>query len=274
MKWALVVVATLLLTPVPAQAQRGGARSAKELIKEGERLYQQRKYLEAAAALEKANEMSPHPRLVYNIARAYDQAGRLREAMSYYQQYQSSPDGTDPLLLKRTALSLDRLRLQLEKEETTAAAAEAERRRLEEQAEEARRRAEAEREAARLAEEAHQLRLEAAHEEALVSRRRAQYTSFTLGGVALASAGVGTFFGLRANASRAEFDAATELEFKRGARDATRSNALLADIGFGVGLASAVAAVLLYPRQPVPRPGSARLTVAPHGAGAGVEVSF
>ena len=49
---------------------------------------------------------------------------------------------------------------------------------------------------------------------------------------------------------------------------------MVADIGFGVGLVSAVAAILLYPREPAPKPGKARLTSAPQGAGAGVEVSF
>ncbi|HSP79750.1 MAG TPA: hypothetical protein VLQ93_14555 [Myxococcaceae bacterium] len=274
MRLALVVLASLLLAPVPAQAGRGGARSAREFIREGERLYQQRKYEAAAAALVQANELSPHPRLIYNIARAYDQAGKVREAISYYQQYQSSPDGTDPLLLKRTALSLDRLQLQVRKEEAAAAAAEAERRRLEEEAEAARRKVEAEREAARLAEETNQLRLQAAYEDALASRRRAQLTAFTLGGVALVGAGAGTFFGLQASGSRARFDETTELEVKRQMRDDIRTQALLADIGFGVGLASAVAAVLLYPKGPLPEPGSARLTAAPRGAGAGLEVSF
>ncbi|MGZ3459320.1 MAG: hypothetical protein ACXU86_12555, partial [Archangium sp.] len=140
--------------------------------------------------------------------------------------------------------------------------------------EEAQRRAQAEQEAARRAEEAHQLSLKAAYEDSLASRRRMQVTSVALGGVALVGAGVGTVFGLKARGARADFDTATELDTKLAARTATRSNALLADIGFGVGLASAAAAVLLYPKQPVPPPGQARLTAAPQGAGAGLEVSF
>ena len=268
MRLVLVLLAALLLAPAPAHAQRAGSRNPKELIKQAERLYDQKKYLEAAALLEKANESMPDSRIIYNIARSYDQAGKETEAISYYEKYLT--DGEDAQLRKRARSAIDRLRLQLEKEE----AAEAERKRLQAEAEEAQRRAEVEREAARRAEEANQLRLKVAYEETQASRKRMQVTSFTLGGVALASAGVGMFFGLKSLGSRTEFDSATALDIKLAAKSATRSNALLADIGFGVGLVGAVAAFLLYPKEPVARPGKARLTSAPQGTGAGVEVSF
>jgi tetratricopeptide (TPR) repeat protein len=264
----------LALAPAPALAQRGG-RSAKELIEQGERLYQQRRYEEAAQALVEANALSPHPRLIYNIARAYDQAGKVPEALQHYQEYMASPEGTDPTLLKRAALSIDRLRLQQQKEEAAAQEAEAERKRLREQAEAQRRRAEEEAEAARRAEEANRLQPKKAYEGALASRSRARVGSFALGGLGLAGVGAGVLFGLQARSARDDFKAATTLEGKQTAADDTRGKALLADIGFGVGVASAVAAVLLYPKGPEPaKPGEARLTLAPRGAGAGLEVSF
>ena len=275
MRLVLVLLTALLLAPAPVRAQRGGARSAKELIKQAERLYDQKRYLEAAEALERAHEAMPNPdpRLLYNIARAYDQAGQTQQAIQYYEQYKAK--GTDLQLLKRADLFIDRLRLQQQKEEATAAAAEAERKRLQEEAVEARRRAEAERESARLAEEASQLRLRAAYDDAQAGRRRMQVTSFALGGVALASTGVGAFFGLKSREARTRFDAAGTLPEKLEAKTVTRNNAVLADIGFGVGLASAVAAILLYPKDdPEPEEGEARLMLAPRGLGAGVEVSF
>jgi tetratricopeptide (TPR) repeat protein len=273
MRLVLVLLAALLLAPAPAHAQRGGSRNnPKELIKQAERLYDQKKYLEAAALLEKANESLSDSRIIYNIARAYDQAGKETEAISYYEKYLT--DGEDAQLRKRSRSAIDRLRLQKEKEEKTAAAAEAERKRLKAEAEEAQRRAAAEREAARRAEEASQLRLRVANDEAQASRKRMQVTSLALGGVALASVGVGTFFGLQANGARGTFNSATELDSKLAARSATRSNALFADIGFGVGLVGAVAAILLYPKEPVRKPGKVRLTSAPQGTGAGMEVSF
>ena len=133
---------------------------------------------------------------------------------------------------------------------------------------------EAERETARLAEEANQRRLEAAHQDALAARRRTQVTSYALGGLAVAGVGMGVIFGVQAAGARDDFNKAQDLERKLAARDLTRSRALVADIGYGVGIVSAVAAFLLYPRQPAPVPGEARLISAPRGAGAGVEVNF
>jgi hypothetical protein len=54
----------------------------------------------------------------------------------------------------------------------------------------------------------------------------------------------------------------------------TRGKALLADIGFGVGLAGALTAIILYPKDGPPAEGEVRVTLAPRGAGAGMEVSF
>ncbi|MFL5355576.1 hypothetical protein [Archangium sp.] len=272
MRLVLVLLAALLLAPGLASAQRGGPRTAKELTKQAEKLYDQKKYLEAAELLEQANELKPDTRLIYNIARAYDQAGKAKEAVSYYEKYLT--DGEDAQLRKRSRVSIDRLRLQQEKEEKTAAAAETERRRLKEEADATRRRMEAERESARRSEAASQLNLKAAYNDALVSRKRMQVTSIALGGVALAGVGMGTVFGLKARSARSDFDSARELDTKLAAKKLTRDNSALADIGFGVGLVSAVAAILLYPKEPVPQPGKARLTSAPQGAGAGVEVSF
>jgi len=266
-------LAALLMTPVPAHAQRAGAsRNPKELIKQAEKLFEQKKYLEAAEALARANELAPDSRLIYNMARAYDQAGQLNEAISYYEQYMT--EGDDAQLRKRARSSVDRLRLQQEREAAATAEVEAERKRLHDEAQAAQDRARQEREAARQAEEANQQRLTAAYEDSLAARRRMQVTSFALGGVAVAGAGMGTVFGLKARAARSDFDAATTLNDKVAARDTTKSNALLADIGFGVGLVSAVAAVLLYPKDVTPPPGQARLISAPAGSGAGVEVRF
>lgn len=272
MRLVLVLLAALLLAPSLASAQRGAPRGPKELIKQAEKLYDQKKYLEAAELLEQANELKPDTRLIYNIARAYDQAGKAPEAISYYEKYLT--DGEDAQLRKRSRVAIDRLRLQKEKEEKAAAAAEAERRRLKEEADATRRRMEAERESARRSEEANQLSLKAAYADAQTSRKRMQVTSISLGGVALVGAGLGTVFGLKARSARTDFDAATDLDTKLAAKKLTRDNAVVADIGFGVGLVSAVAAILLYPKEPVPKPGKARLTSAPQGAGAGVEVSF
>ena len=257
MKPVSLLVAACLLAAAPAYAQRADPRSAKELVTKGTRLYDQKKYVEAAEMLEKANELAPNPTLLFNIARAYDQAGRTKEAITYYEQY--TIDGEDAQLRKRARSAVDRLRLQQQREEASAAEAEAERKRLREETEAAELRMQQEREVARQTEEANQQRLEAAYRDTMASRQRTRITSFALGGLAVAGVGMGVVFGIQAAGARTEFNNAQSLDTKLAARDATRNRALLADIGYGVGIVSAVAAILLYPRQPAPVPGEARL---------------
>ena len=278
MRLVLFLLAALLLAPGAAHAQRSPppARAsnltAKDYIKQAAKLYDQKKFLEAVDSLEKAYELAPDTRLIYNIAYAYDLAGKLKEAISYYERYLR--DGEDAQLRRRAQSSIDRLRLQQEKEATATAAADAERKQLQDQAETERRRAEAEQESSRKADEANQVRLQAAYDNAVAARRRMQITSVAIGGVAVGGAVLGTIFGLKANASRAQFNSTTDLTTKLAARDATLNNAHIADIGFGVGLVGAVAAFLLYPKDALPEPGQPRVTLAPAGLGTGVEVSF
>ncbi|MBZ4415035.1 tetratricopeptide repeat protein [Myxococcus sp. RHSTA-1-4] len=273
MRLAFVLSAALALAPPVALAQRG-ARNPTALIREGERLYQAGKYREAAEALKKAQEMSPNPKLIYNIAVALENAGELREALSWYQQYVGNTEGTDATLLKRSARGIDRIQVLLKKEEQQQAAAEAERQKLQGEAEAARRKAEEEQLAARRAEEENQRRQQAEYARALKSYQRQRIAAFAVGGVAVAGVGAGVLFGMQARDSREQFDAATRVEDKQARADDTKSKALLADIGFGVGLAGAITAIILYPKEGPPVAGEVRVTLAPRGAGAGMEVSF
>lgn len=274
MRKAFLVSMALVLASPAAWAQKG-AKNPAALLREGERLYNAGKYREAAEVLKKAQELQPNPKLLYNIARSHEQAGDLREALSYYQQYVGTrTEETDATLLKRSALAIDRLRALIEKEEKSAAEAEAERKRLQEEAEVARRRAEEEQAAARRAEEQARQQQLAVQEKAMADYRRSRVIAFSMGGVAVASTGAGIFFGLQSRDSRTNFDEATNLDSKQRAADDTRSKALLADIGFGVGLAAAIGAIIVYPKDGPPATGEVRMTVAPSGLGAGMEVSF
>ncbi|WP_224370989.1 tetratricopeptide repeat protein [Hyalangium versicolor] len=274
MRLVLLVSMALVLASPAAWAQKGSKNPAA-LVKEGERLYGAGKYREAAEVLKKAQEAQPNPKLIYNIARAYERAGDLREALSYYQQYVGlKTEEADPQLLKKSAIASDQIRVLLEKEEKTAAAAEAERKRLQDEAEAARKKAEEEQATARRAEEAVRQQQAAEQERAMVSYKRSRLVAFGLGGLSAASVGAGIFFGLQARDARKTFDKATNVESKQTAADDTRSKALLADIGFGVGIAAAIGAFVVYPKEGPPAEGEVRMTLAPRGAGAGVEVSF
>jgi tetratricopeptide (TPR) repeat protein len=274
MRLAFVLSMALALASPVAQAQKG-AKSSAALVKEGERLYNARKYREAADVLKRAFEAQNDPRILYNIARAYEQAGDLREALSYYDQFIKNSDSEmDPLLLKRAHSGAERARVLIDKEEQTAAATEAERKRLQEEAEASRKRAEEEQATAQRAQELARQQQQAEQERAMTSYRRSRVAAFALGGVSVASVGAGVFFGLQARDSRKTFDEATSQDAKEQAADDTRGKALLADIGFGVGLAAAIGAIIVYPKDGPPVEGEVRMTLAPRGLGAGMEVSF
>jgi tetratricopeptide (TPR) repeat protein len=273
MRLACVLSAALVLAPPVALAQRG-ARNATPLIREGERLYQAGNYREAAETLKKAHEASPHPKLLYNIAVALENAGELRDALSYYHQYIGSTEGTDPTLLKRSARGIDRLQVLIKKEEQVLASTNAERQKLQAEAEASRRKAEEEQLAARRAEEENRRQQQAEYARALKSYKHQRIAAFAVGGVAVAGVGAGVLFGLQARDAREQFDAASRLEDKRARADDTRGKALLADLGFGVGLVGAITAIILYPKEGPPAQGEVRVTLAPRGAGAGMEVRF
>lgn len=273
MRLVCVLTAALLLAPPVASAQRSGRGNAQALVKEGERLFKERKYLESAEALKKAVELKPDPLYIFNIAVALEYGGELDESLAWYQRYVDA-EGTDPALVKRSARAIDKLRLLIEKQAQTRAASDAERQRLQGEAEAAQRKAEQEQLAARRAEEENQRRQQAEYERALKSYKRQKIAAFAVGGVALAGAGAGVFFGLQAKDARKQFDDARNVDDKEDFADSTRSKSLLADIGFGVGLAGAVTAVILYPKGGPPAEGEVRVTLAPRGVGAGMEVSF
>ncbi len=252
----------VLLLGATAMAGPAEQRQAEQLLKKADGLYAAGKYLEAAAALEEAQALSPNPRILYNLAKAYDQAGELPKALASYQAYVASPEGTDATLLKRSSLSIDRLRGLQQKEEAAARErAEAERLRVEgERARETQAQAERERlaqeklraeaERGRLAEQQQvQKVLDSQRVEAeLASRKTRRTAAYATGGAAVAGLGSGLVFGLLSRGSKGEFDRASTLPDKRSFESRAKSQALIADVGFGVGIAAAIAAVVLYPK--------------------------
>lgn len=268
MRTALCVVLVASLLPFGAFAA-SNPREFNRLVKQAERLYEAGKYQEAAERLIEAYVYQPHPRLIYNIARAYDQAGELTLSLEYYQRYLSSKEGADPMLLKRSALSIDRIRGLMRQREQASE----EKERLSEQATLAQKRAAEEAEAKRRAEEALRQREVAAAEARKKARSRNRILAFGLGGVALAGLGTGTVFGLQANGSKAQFTGAQTVDDKLAFQKQTQGQALVADIGFGAGVVAALAAVLLYPKGPEPETETS-VTFVPRAGGAGLEVSF
>ncbi|HEX8440681.1 TonB-dependent receptor domain-containing protein [Archangium sp.] len=87
---ALVLCAGSALADARLEARRH-FRNGMSLIAQGQ-------YDQGIAELEAAYVIKPHPNVLYNIARAYQDAGRVNEAVDYYQRYlATNPPDTAPV---------------------------------------------------------------------------------------------------------------------------------------------------------------------------------
>lgn len=84
----LVALAALLAMVSLAAPALGDARTeARAHFKKGMEAIGQGRYEDGIAELQKAYDILPHPNVVYNIARAYAEAGELEQAVSYFRKY-------------------------------------------------------------------------------------------------------------------------------------------------------------------------------------------
>ncbi|MDB5215813.1 MAG: TonB-dependent receptor, partial [Myxococcaceae bacterium] len=82
---AIAVVALLVLRTTPAFAD--ARTEARSHFKKGMDEITAGKYDDGIAELQKAYQLLPHPNVLYNIARAYAEAGDLEEAITYFRKY-------------------------------------------------------------------------------------------------------------------------------------------------------------------------------------------
>lgn len=243
----LAVSQASLAKPRKAPAVEQSADSA-DTLKEAERLYNVGKYQEAGALLEALNKKEPNPKLLYNIARAYDQAGELEKSLDYYQQYVGSKEGTDQTLLKRAVLSIDRLKGLIAKANEERKRQDEARLKAEEESKAAQEKANADAEAAKLALEAAEARRQTELAQTQKARSRNKTIAIGSGVVGVLALGGGTFMGLSARGSRTSFDTATTVADKRRFQDATKTQSLLADVAFGIGIAAVATAIFMWPK--------------------------
>lgn len=231
-----------------------GSSKATQLAKEAERLYSAGHYLDAAEQLKQAWAIEPKPVYLFNLARAYDQAGELEQAMSAYKQL-TEAEGVDAQLFTRANLAIDRLKALMGKQEADRLTQELERKRLEKESVEARSRADAESAVAQKKIRELQEAQRQDEERRLRQERQARGRSsgrrvaaWVLGGLAVAGLGVGVGLGVSANGSRGAFVTATTLEQKKRLDGQAHTEALAADIAFGAAAVAAVGAILVLPR--------------------------
>ncbi len=239
------------------------------LVKEGDRLYKENKYAEAAETLKKAYALEPSPVLLYNIARAYDQAGELQPALDYYRQY-TSQEGTDPALVKKANLAMDRLRTLVAKGEADQKLREAEKKRLEDEAAKAKQKAETEAERSRAQREAFEAKEAREREAAQKKTDTRLIATVAVGGFALIAVGCGIGFGLAANGSKSSFLSAPTVAEKQRLESQTKTQSLVADVSFALAVAAGIATIVLVPKGSDEPPKQVQLGFAPLAGGGAV----
>lgn len=262
---------TLLWVLLAGAAWAASNPKATALAKDADRFYRDNKYREAAETLKQAYELDPNTLYLYNIARAWDQAGEVNLSLESYRQYVAQPsDTTQPELVKKANLAMDRLRTLMARGEADKKIQEADKKRLEEDKKKAEQRAEAEAKAAREQraqfEEQERARREAAN--STVGTKK--LIAYIAGGATVAALGTSLVFAIIANGSRNAFRLATTLDAKTSLEATTRTQALVTDIMLLVGLATAATAIIIYPKgaeQPAGSAGVVSLSLTPFVGG-------
>lgn len=245
---------------------------ATQLAKDGDRLYKEGKYREAADALKQAYEIDKNPVFLFNIARAYDQAGDLQLALDTYREYISLPE-TDPQLVKRANLAMDRLRALVARSEADRQVQEAEAKRLKEEADAARRKAEEESERLRQQKAEYEAKEAARLKEQNKGASARKIAGIALGAAAVVGLGVGIAFGVLSNGSKSAFLSALTLEDKKKAEAQTKQSALIADLGLAAALVFGITFAVVFPWSTLGG-GSGEVHVALGPAGASVGGTF
>jgi iron complex outermembrane receptor protein len=93
---AAVVVLLLLLLPRPTSAD--SRVEARRHFKNGMALIADGKYEDGISELLEAYSIKPHPNVLFNVAKAYEAAGRPAEAAAYYRRYlDANPPDAGPV---------------------------------------------------------------------------------------------------------------------------------------------------------------------------------
>jgi tetratricopeptide (TPR) repeat protein len=233
------------------------------LNNDAQALYNKGDFAGALKLLLEAYQIEQSATLAYNLARTYDNLAENEKALEFYRKYVGLPSTeTDPDKVRKSNQNMDRLRNLMAKQEADSRIRDAEKTRLEKEAQDARQKAESESERARRqkAEFEAKEKARADAEKSKVSGRTV--AALVVGGVGLVALASGLVFGLLSNGSKTAFRAATLLEDKRARQSDTITQAIVADVSLLVGVASAVTAIILFPKGE-PDPGAVSLSVTP-----------
>lgn len=92
--WGLALF--VIAAPASTWAQRPPAERAVELNDEGEKLFGEGRYDEAAARFREGYALEPNPTFLYNLALTYEKSGKYRDALATLERYiEADPDAPD-----------------------------------------------------------------------------------------------------------------------------------------------------------------------------------
>lgn len=122
---ALVAAAPVRAQPATSSSRddavaeaRAPAERAVELNDEGERLFGEGRYDEAAARFREGYALEPNPTFLYNLALTYEKAGNYRGALEALERYRvADPDAPDIVAIDARVATLRELIAELEAED-------------------------------------------------------------------------------------------------------------------------------------------------------------
>ncbi len=282
MKRFVAVVAVVVLSGVPAllRAESVDAQVTR-LAKQSHEKYKAGDFAAAADLLFQAYELKPDPVLLFNVAKTYEKANNLDQAIRFYQRYLDQ-EGADPKMMRQANRALEKLQA-LDKEQKQQ---EADRKAKED----ADRKAQADALAEQQRQLAEQQKKQEEQAKALeVARqqppppppeRPSKVPGAVLLGVGVVAAGAGAYLGITAmNDVNQEQPLHGDITTKNNLVSAAQHRAHLADACFGVGVVAGTVGIALLVRairapsaepaaagaSPAPAAGPSAM-ILPHGA--------
>lgn len=256
-------------TPAPADDKSANLKRAEELYHNGERLYKEGSYESAILAFQESYELSKEPALLSNIGNAYERLGDFANARRYFDQYRAFAPEKEQEVLSRRIQALDQR--QKEKEAREKSAAEA---------------AKANGSGQPQPQPQPQPQVQPKVDDKPKQDRVFGPAAIGLTAGVAVGLGLGLGFGIKANNEKKEALAGCQSdggvllcsEDSQGALDKRRTSALIADIGFAVAGAAAIALIAVIAVKASKKKTQQRAQLTPYanprGGGLGFTVRF
>lgn len=264
-------------TPAPAPAtaddKAANLKRAEELFLNGKRLYTDGSYEAAILAFQESYELSKAPGLLYNLGNTYERIGDFANARRYLDQYRAFAPENERDVLARKISALDQRQREKEQKEREAAAAAA---------------------AKNPQTDTKPIGPQPDGKPVTQTDSKPQKKDRLYGPVAIGltagvavGLGLGLGFGIKASGEKkdalagcmsADSGALLCSDASQSALDKRKTSALIADVGFAVAGAAAIAliAVIVVKAMKKPKTPPARAQLAPYAnpRGAGLGFSF